>query len=81
MQTLERPMTRRERRVPLQRVASGPDPECMIWTHTGTWLETIGRDGRRVSSFCGQLGFNEVEDFCRANGWHLIVRQSKVEQS
>lgn len=73
----ENVMTRKERRQALQPVKAMPQPECMIWTHTGVWLETNGHDGRRRASYCGNISFVSAEEFCRKHGLQLLTFQSK----
>jgi hypothetical protein len=70
--------TRRERRAKAAAArAPRSDEDCMIWTHTGTWLETTNQNGVRVSSDCGRLSAADVEDFCREHGLHLIMNQAR----
>lgn len=38
----------------------------MIWTVRGCWLQTVGENGRIVSSFCGLLDTKDkVCEWCR----------------
>jgi len=47
--------------------------ECMIWTESGVWLQTIDGEGRVRLSGLGKLSLVSVQDFCRRHKLPLSV--------
>lgn len=45
----------------------------MIWTPDGVWLQTLGVDGRRRSSYCGRLSLASASAFCGERKLRLHV--------
>jgi hypothetical protein len=48
----------------------------LIWTDDGVWLQTLGEDGVRQSSYCGQLDWVSEEFFVQSRGLYLYVHES-----
>lgn len=50
--------------------------EAVIWTESGTWLQTRKGDIVR-SSYVGRLSLGAVEGFCSRRGIKLVLRESR----
>jgi len=52
--------------------------ECIIWSESGAWLQTLDGDGRKRSSYIGQLSRVSCENFCQVQGlaFHVAGRAS-----